>query len=106
MENKNLTKGEKDMKGNFFLLSNNVFDYELSKSEFYVYAYLVKCAGKSYRCFPSRKDIAKKCSMCLATVDNSIENLINKGLINKRSRYGFDSTKQNQLSNLYEILKI
>lgn len=95
------------MQGNYFSISNSIFDYELSKSEFYVYSYLSKCAGKDRKCFPSRNTIGKHCNnMSLATVDKSIASLIDKGLIIKTARYSVDTSKHNQNSNLYEILKI
>lgn len=95
------------MQGNYFSISNSIFDYGLSKSEFYVYSYLSKCAGRDRKCFPSRSTIGKHCNnMSMATVDKAISNLIDKGLIIKTARYSADVSKHNQSSNLYEIIKI
>lgn len=88
---------------NFFLLSNDVFGYELKPREFIVYCYLIRCGDAKMQSFPSRKDIAKKCKMSVPTVDNSLKALEDKGLISITHRN--DINNGNHLSHLYTIQK-
>lgn len=93
------------MYGNYFTLPNQIFDEGLTASEFVVYCYLVKCSDKSHRCFPSRRTIARQCNISVSTVDKALNGLIDKGLIEKTSRFDF-SKEQQQLSNIYTLNRI
>ncbi len=93
------------MNGNYFTLPNQIFDEGLTASEFVVYSYLVKCSDKSHRCFPSRRTIARQCNISVSTVDKALNGLIDKGLIDKTSRFDF-SKEQQQLSNIYTLNRI
>ena len=89
-------------KGNFFLLSNKIFDEGLTPMEFVVYSFLTSkgdAKGKSYYSVPN---IAKYCGMCENSCRKAIRSLSEKGLINVSERY-FDNARQ---SNLYTVLKL
>lgn len=77
------------MYNNYFTLPNQIFDEDLTASEFVDYSYLVKCSDKSYWCFPSRRTIARQCNISVNTVDMALNSLIDKGLIEKTSRFSF-----------------
>lgn len=93
------------MYGNYFTLPNQIFDEGLTASEFVVYSYLVRCSDKCHRCFPSRRTIVKQCNISVSTVDKALNGLIDKGLIDKTSRFDF-SKEQQQLSSIYTLNKI
>ena len=93
------------MKDHYFRLSNQIFDEDLTTSEFVVYSYLVKCSDKNHRCFPSRRNIARECHVSVSTVDKALNGLIDKCLIEKTTRYDF-TKEQQRLSNIYSINKI
>lgn len=91
--------------GNYFLLPNCIFDEQLTRTQFVVYSYLVKCSDKNNMCFLSRETIAKNCSIkTLRTVDQAVKELENKGLITKTKRK--DYSNRYYLSNLYTINNI
>lgn len=87
---------------NFITVPNKIFNYDIKAREAFVYLYLKKCAGISSTCFPSIKDISKNCHMSHATTIAAIQKLESEGLIEIRHRYD----GENNLSNLYTILKI
>lgn len=93
------------MNGNYFTLPNQIFDEGLTACEFVVYSYLVKCSDKSHRCFPSRRTIGRQCNISVSTVDKALNGLIDKGLIDKTSRFDF-AKEQQQLSNIYTLNRI
>jgi predicted transcriptional regulator len=95
----------KSPKGNYFLLPNKIFDEDLTSKEFHVYSYLVRCKNKQHQCWPSRETIAKACKIkSLVTVDKVLNELEDKGFIEKRNRYDF--TGKGKLSNIYTINKL
>lgn len=93
------------MYSNYFILPNQIFDEDLTTSEFVVYSYLEKCSDKSHRCIPSRRTIARQCNISVSTVNKALNGLIDKGLIDKTSRFDF-SKEQQQLSNIYTLKRI
>ena len=93
------------MTENYFRLPNQIFDEGLTVNEFVVYGYLVKCSDKSHKCFSSRRTIARRCNISVTTVDKALSGLIDKGLIDKTSRFDFSKEKQ-QLSNIYTLSRI
>lgn len=93
------------MKGNYFLLPNCIYDDDLNPYQISVYGYLVRCADKSGRCYPSRETISKKCNIkSVVTVDKAIKELESRGYIDKTKRYDFSG--RGNLSNIYTINKI
>ena len=90
------------MKGNYFKLPNSIYDDHLTAYEIVEYGYLVRCADKSKRCFPSRETIGKKCGIgSVVTVDKTLRSLEDKGYIDKTLRYDFSG--KGHLSNIYTI---
>lgn len=85
---------------NFFMVSNRIFDFGLKPRDFTVYCCLVRHSDKEGTCFPSRKLIAKECSMDKKTVDLAIKNLSDIGLVKKICRYRENGTRT---SSLYYI---
>lgn len=98
-----LKEGMSITQGNFFILPNHIFDYQLKPSAFLVYAYLVRCSNKTKgdTCFPSKKTIAKHCGISVSTVDAVIPLLIEENLISVSHRF----QDKRQTSNLYFILE-
>ena len=69
---------------NFFMISNQIFDLGLKPKEFIVYCCLVRHSDpKDGKCFPSRRLIAKECSMDKKTVDSALQGLVEHRLIKK-----------------------
>ena len=57
---------------NFFMVPNRIFDLELKPRDFAVYCCLLRHSDrKDGPCFPSRRVIAKECSMDRKTVDSA-----------------------------------
>lgn len=92
------------LKGNFFLLPNDIHDHDLSNKEFVILSYLVRCKDKNNQCWPSRATIGKKSkTKSLVTVDKCLKSLEQKGYIHKM--YQYDHSGKGQLSNIYFINK-
>ena len=88
-------------KGNFFMVSNRIFELGLKPWDFIVYCCLLRHRDNNTRtCFPSRRLIAKECCMDQKTVDSAIENLSALGLVKKIQRYRENGTRT---SNLYYV---
>ena len=89
---------------NFYLMDNRVFDFGLKAIPFYVYSYLVSCAGSRRSCFPAVRTIATKCRCSESSVRSAIKELNRLGLVRTESvyrenRYGI----RQQTSNNYHI---
>ncbi len=93
------------MNKNFFMISNTIFEYGLTPSEFIVFAYLVKCSDKSKTCFPSRETIARNCKMCVKTVDTALKTLIAEGLVEKMHNYKPDNSNSSNFYIVDNLLK-
>lgn len=84
-----------------FYAKNSIFDFpELTEHSIVIYLYLCRCADGNGESFPSRKTIAAKCRMSIKTVDRSIKQLEDHGLLKKTTRI---SKNGDNTSNLYEI---
>lgn len=89
---------------NFFMVSNRIFELELKPRDFAVYCCLLRhSASKDASCFPSRRVIAKECSMDRKTVDSAIESLSALGLIKKVHRHRENGMRT---SNLYYVTSL
>ena len=89
---------------NFYLMNNRVFDFGLKAIPFYVYSYLVSCAGSRRSCFPAVRTIAAKCQCSESSVRAAIKELNRLGLVRteavyRKNRYGI----RQQTSNTYHI---
>ncbi len=93
------------MNGNFFILENSIFNYDLDVYEFKIYAYLCMRADiKTKNCFPSACKIADECAISESKVRRVIASLEKKGFVSKRERFLKSSRGRNhQTSNLYHI---
>ena len=85
---------------NFFMVSNSIFDLQLSPRDFTVYCCLLRHCDREMKCFPSRRTIAKECRIDKKTVDSAIKSLISVGLVKKINRQRADNTKA---SNIYLV---
>lgn len=89
----------KRKKEKFFILSNNVFDYELNKflgmSDLIIYMYLSRCSNNNENAFPSYQKISSCCCCSRNTAISCIKRLIEIKLIMKE--------KRNNTSNIYTI---
>ena len=92
-------KISKFVKGNYFCVSNCVFDLKLKPIEFIVYCYLQKCDNSERGCFPSKKTIAKNCGIAVSSVDKALKKLKKAGIISSRKRY----SNGKQISNIYKL---
>ena len=86
--------------GDFFIVSNRIFDFKLKPRDFTVYCCLVKHSDINGVCFPSRQLISKECHMDIKTVDMAIRNLEESGLLKKEQRRRKDGTNT---SSLYKL---
>ena len=92
---------------NFYLMDNRVFDFGLKAIPFYVYSYLVSCAGNRRSCFAAVRTIAAKCQCSESSVRSAIKELNRLGLVRtesvyRKNRYGI----RQQTSNTYHILPL
>ncbi len=89
---------------NFFMVANRIFELELKPRDFTVYCCLLRHSDSENRsCFPSRKVIAKECSMDKKTVDAALDNLSTLGLVKIVHRYREDGKRT---SNLYYVVNL
>lgn len=87
--------------GHFFLVPEDVFDYDLSPTAFMVFFYLCKCSDCFGASYPSRETIGKNCGdISVVTVDKAVKELLEWGLIEKSHRFDDDHM---QTSNLYIV---
>ena len=93
-----------NLRKDFFIVSNRIFEFELKPRDFAVYCCLLRHAdNKDFTCFPSRRTISKECLIDKKTVDVALNNLIDIGLIKKVARTRFDGSKT---SNLYHVVDL
>ena len=88
---------------NFFMVPNSIFELELKPREFAVYCCLLKYCDEDMTCYPSRSTIGNDCCIDECTVDKALGGLIQKGLVQKSSRYFTDGARD---SNLYTVASL
>ena len=89
---------------NFFIVSNQIFNFKLKPKEFFVYCCLLRHSDKNTEnCFPSRRLIATECSMDKKTVDSALKGLESRGLIRKDHRYRENGSRT---SNMYHLISL
>lgn len=87
--------------GHFFLVPDDILDYDLSPSAFMVFFYLCHCSDAVGSSFPSRKTIGKNCGdISVVTVDKAIKELLECGLLEKYHRF---DNEHMQTSNMYIV---
>lgn len=79
-------------------LYNNQLD---SCQQKLIYIYLGKFANINQQCFPSVKKLSEMANICISKVKSTINELKEKGMINKENRWRKDGGKN---SNLYTLL--
>ena len=68
-------------KGNCFILTNDIFNLDLSAAEIALYSFLIRMEDrKDYTCYPSYKTIGKAIKMSVNTVMKYVQKLEEKGL--------------------------
>ena len=82
----------------YFQVPNACFEQGLSTYELLVYVYLCRCGNHGAKAFPSYQTIANKTGMSKSSVIRSVDSLIDKKLIKKKTR---ESNGKNRLSNIY-----
>ena len=91
----------------FYQMSNAIFHYDLTPTEFMVYSYLVSCAGQKGVCWPSVHRIAVSCNCSENTVRNAIDALVKKRFIRRVSTYeDWPDGHSRQTNNTYYILNL
>lgn len=91
---------------NFFIVSNQIFNFKLKPKEFFVYCCLLRHSDKNTdNCFPSRRLIADECSMDKKTVDSALKGLESKGLIKKDHRYRENGSRTSNMYHLVSLLE-
>ena len=87
--------------GHFFLVPDDILDYDLSPTAFMVFFYLCHCSDGYGTSFPSRETIGKKCGdVSVVTVDKAIKELVEWGLLEKHHRF---NDEHMQTSNTYIV---
>ena len=91
----------------FYQMSNAIFHYDLTPTEFMVYNYLVSCAGQKDVCWPSVHRIALNCNCSENTVSKAIVSLVKKRFIRKVTTYeDWIDGHSRQTNNTYYILDL
>ena len=88
--------------GNYFQVSNYIFELGLKPIPFMVYCYLKRCHNPERGAFPRKETIAEQCGIALSSVDNALKVLREKGVIAVEHRY----KDGHQTSNLYKLRDI
>jgi predicted transcriptional regulator len=70
-----------NIESEYIAVPDNIFGFGLSKIALLVFFCLLHFKGKANKCYPSHKNIADKCDMCLTYVKLAITELIENNLI-------------------------
>ena len=90
----------------FYKMSNAVFFYDLTPTEFMAYSYLVCCAGQKEFCWPSIYTIAVNCNCSENTARKAVTSLVRKKFIRKVTTYEDCGGHSRQTNNTYHILDL
>ena len=82
------------------MLPNAVFDMPLDVYAFKIYAYLVCCAGSRGECWPTMHKMSKKLGIAVSTVQDRINLLEKRKLIEVKKHKGTSKYK----NNIYVLL--
>ena len=89
-------------RGDFFSMPKLAYESDLSPLAITVYGYLMYCRDERNQCWPSRKNIAKRCNIkSVSTVDKYMKELEDNGLVCKTNQTS--STTKQKTSNLYDM---
>ena len=87
--------------GHFFLVPEEILEFDLSPAAFMVYFYLCCRSDAFGTSYPARKTIAKTCGdISVVTLDKALKELEEARLIEKHNRY---TDEHLQTSNLYSV---
>lgn len=85
----------------FFIVSNKIFDLNLSANTITVYCCLLMFADReNLSCFPSHRMICKKCNLSKNTVIKCLKKLEEIGLVQVKSRKRWNNSNS---SNMYYL---
>lgn len=87
-------------KNEFIVIPNKSLLRGMSPNLQVVFIWLCEHSDKNMQSFPSRKTLAQECGVSVRTLDRSIQELVNKGLIAKSARH----RDNEQSTNLYEVV--
>ncbi len=91
----------------FYQMSNAIFLYDLTPTEFMVYSYLICCAGRKGMCWPSMRRIAVNCNCSENTARKAIASLVKKRFIRRVATYeDWQDGHSRQTNNTYYILNL
>ena len=91
----------------FYQMSNAIFRYDLTPTEFMVYSYLISCAGQKGVCWPSIGKIAVNCNCSENTARKAIASLVKKRFIRRVATYvDWIDGHSRQTNNTYYILNL
>ena len=91
----------------FYQMSNAIFHYDLTLTEFMVYSYLVSCAGQKDVCWPSVHKIALNCNCSENTARKAIDALVKKRFVRRVATYeDWQDGRSRQTNNTYYILDL
>ena len=91
----------------FYQMSNAIFYYDLTPTEFMDYSYLVCVAGQKGVCWPSIGKIAVNCNCSENTVRKAIASLVKKRFIRRVATYeDWIEGHSRQTNNTYYILDL
>ncbi len=91
----------------FYQMSNAIFFYDLTPTEFMTYSYLVYCAGQKDVCWPSIHKIAVNCNCSENTARKAVASLAKQGFISKTATYeDRQDGRSRQTNNTYHVLAL
>lgn len=97
----------KQLRANFFQLSNDLFAYGLTPIQLTVYSYLVCVTGAREKCWPGMKTISARCGCSTSAARAAIKVLAEREFIRKVAVYETDSRgRHRQANNHYYILEL
>ena len=91
----------------FYQMSNAIFYYDLTPTEFVVYSYIVCVAGQKGVCWPSIGKIAVNCNCSENTARKAVIALVKKRFIRRVATYeDWQDGRSRQTNNTYYILDL
>ena len=83
-----------------------IYEQPISGYAKHVYNYLTRCADANDQCFPSHKDIAKKCGFGVTTIKKALNELIEIGVIAKEKRTRVDGGQSSDLYTIFDAPQV
>lgn len=92
------------IKVNYFMIPNDVFNLMLTPSQFAVFCYLLRCSDKSWTCYPSIPTIAQACRLSENTVRKALKYLEKRNII--RISGGYSMSKFGKMHNATYVFEV